>query len=528
MKYAVKVLGLVCSVLGLGSAGAAGKPVGQVEFVLGEVQVERAGGVVSLSRGASIYEGDHVQARASGMAHLRMIDRAFVSVRPNSSLRVQRYRVVALGDGEDAVQLDLTQGVFRSFTGDLGKRNPGAVKFMTPTATIGIRGTGNVTQLASDNSTLNYTITGSHSVTTANEEGIDFSVVTRAGEAVAVRAGQVPVFIPPPLSLMRVATRPPVSNDVAGTVLVGNAGTASDQSPTDGEEGGESESEGEGEGEVTISLSDAGASKPVVLPEVTFTPPTDPVGSVLLAGGSAVAAGKARPAVFGYFDVNVSQIETDELSRLKAVVAEALPDSGFGERGVWLRSAQAVQDAGLDIDTGVTWGRWGDVRLSTVAGSPLIRDQAVGSAHFVWVPQGLPTTMPTAGTFTYNTIGATAPTDQNGVAGTLTAASLRVNFSAMTANLSLSTDMGSARLGALAFGVPVLNGGFHASSADQSLLTNCTGTCGNVSSGLVSGRFLGAEAANAAMAYHLSTNRRVDGVSTPLTSASGVVVFAKP
>ena len=141
---------------------------------------------------------------------------------------------------------------------------------------------------------------------------------------------------------------------------------------------------------------------------------------------------------------------------------------------------------------------------------------------------GKPTTMPTAGTFTYNTIGATNPTDLHGGVGTLTAASLRVNFSAMTANLSVNTDMGATRLGALAFGVPVVNGGFYASSAGQTLLTNCTGVCGNSSSGVVQGSFLGADAARAAMAYHLSTNRRVDGALTPLASASGVVVFAKP
>ena len=165
-----RALGLALGIAGL-AASAAAAPAGRVEFVFGEVSLLRGGAVVLAAKGTEILEGDTVQTGRTASAQLRMKDNAFVTVRPNSALRIDQYRSAAQGDGANQVSVGLVSGTFRSFTGAIGKAQPEAVRYVTPTATIGIRGTGNVTSLAPGGATYNYTITGQHAVSSQNAAG---------------------------------------------------------------------------------------------------------------------------------------------------------------------------------------------------------------------------------------------------------------------------------------------------------------------------------------------------------------------
>ena len=199
------------------AAAVAAAPAGRVEFVFGEVSLLRGGAVVPAAKGTEILEGDTVQTGRTASAQLRMKDNAFVTVRPNSALRIDQYRSAAQGDGANQVSVGLVSGTFRSFTGAIGKAQPEAVRYVTPTATIGIRGTGNVTSLAPGGATYNYTITGQHAVSSQNAAGQVQTVLTQPGQTVEVRPGQAPRVVPTPPALIRQSSPPRGGEEDSGS-----------------------------------------------------------------------------------------------------------------------------------------------------------------------------------------------------------------------------------------------------------------------------------------------------------------------
>ena len=88
--------------------------------------------------GDKLYEGDAVVTQ-SGELHIDMADGGYIAIRPNTQMRVSQYQ--ANGDSDDKSVLGLLKGSFRSITGFIGKNNPTKYAVVTPTATIGVRGT---------------------------------------------------------------------------------------------------------------------------------------------------------------------------------------------------------------------------------------------------------------------------------------------------------------------------------------------------------------------------------------------------
>lgn len=124
--------------------------VGHVSLLIGEAKVLRKGGTVeALKRGASIQVGDRVETGANGHVHVRFIDNAAVSVRPDSSLEIQAYRFDAANPLGNEVRLVLDQGTSRSISGGATQADKNRFRLNTPLAAIGVRGTDFVVQ-ASD------------------------------------------------------------------------------------------------------------------------------------------------------------------------------------------------------------------------------------------------------------------------------------------------------------------------------------------------------------------------------------------
>jgi hypothetical protein len=88
--------------------------------------------------GEKIYEGDAIVTK-TGEMHIDMADGGYIAIRPNTQMRVSQYQ--ANGDSEDKSVLGLIRGSFRSITGFIGHNNPTKYSILTPTATIGVRGT---------------------------------------------------------------------------------------------------------------------------------------------------------------------------------------------------------------------------------------------------------------------------------------------------------------------------------------------------------------------------------------------------
>lgn len=96
-----------------------------------------------ISAKTEIFQGDQITTGSDGELLIRMTDGTTMAVRPNSVLKVDRYRFEndAKKSSENNFLVRLVKGGLRTVTGLIGKRNPNEFKIATPTATIGVRGT---------------------------------------------------------------------------------------------------------------------------------------------------------------------------------------------------------------------------------------------------------------------------------------------------------------------------------------------------------------------------------------------------
>lgn len=121
-----------------------GKPFATVWRIKGEVSVgSPAGPSRKLTEGSVVAVGEEVSASAAGEAVLKTGDGGLVAVRPNTRFVAESF--AAEGKSSDRQVLRLITGAVRVVSGWIGQLNRGGHKLVTPTATIGIRGTDHET-----------------------------------------------------------------------------------------------------------------------------------------------------------------------------------------------------------------------------------------------------------------------------------------------------------------------------------------------------------------------------------------------
>lgn len=143
--------GLLPAVLLASSVGAVAHAqavdVAHVSLQIGQAWVVRAdGGREPLVRGAAIRIGDRVETAANGHVHMRFIDNAAVSVRPDSVLQIQAYAYDAARPQANEVRLLVEKGTSRSISGAATEADKSRFRLNTPIAAIGIRGTDFIVQ----------------------------------------------------------------------------------------------------------------------------------------------------------------------------------------------------------------------------------------------------------------------------------------------------------------------------------------------------------------------------------------------
>lgn len=115
---------------------------GRIDFTTGEpVAVSSDGRERQLRRGEEIVVGDRISTR-SGRAQVSFTDGSFVSLQPNTEFAIDEYNFKGKNDGSEKGVFSLFKGALRTITGIIGRGNRDAYSMRTPTATIGIRGTG--------------------------------------------------------------------------------------------------------------------------------------------------------------------------------------------------------------------------------------------------------------------------------------------------------------------------------------------------------------------------------------------------
>ena len=94
-----------------------------------------------LQQGSWVAEGDKIVTQSNGHVHVRFVDDALVSVRPNSQLLIDRYDYNARFPERSAVKFELQEGVARAISGEAAKAARDRFRLNTPIAAIGVRGT---------------------------------------------------------------------------------------------------------------------------------------------------------------------------------------------------------------------------------------------------------------------------------------------------------------------------------------------------------------------------------------------------
>jgi hypothetical protein len=131
--------GIAAAVLALAPATAADR-IGQVKVVSGEASIERGGARSAAEAGAALCEGDRVETGADSAIGMTFTDNSRMSLGPNSSLVLENYAFNRPGrqNGFDA---RLARGSLSAASGEIVKARPLAMRVLTPTTVLGVKGT---------------------------------------------------------------------------------------------------------------------------------------------------------------------------------------------------------------------------------------------------------------------------------------------------------------------------------------------------------------------------------------------------
>lgn len=500
-QYAGRKVAIAAAVAALLGTEAYAAPAGSVDFSVGNVVATGADGRTRpLAKGAELNSGDRV-ATNEGRAQIRFTDGAFVSLQPNTDFAIREYRYDGRTDGSERGIFGLLKGAMRTVTGAIGRVNRSAYEIQTPTATIGIRGTGGLIQVMDDGGTL---LRGSSGVWRL--AGLDKSNVIEVpgGQAAMtfpdpqkgpVMVSEGPVLPPPPL----------LPQGTQSPTLVGGAGSP----PTTPIAGDLAES----------ALAAAGPIPPGTIPPGIFEnastlvpPPVPSNPNPPLVSGSgqdlSYAAGGVSP-----FTANDGQVT-------------ATYDAA-GKLTTWTGSAGTATLNGTQAEFGtaggaLAWGRWTGPVASTITAIPPQTYAANDGLHYV---TGIPAPIAAlggSGTLTFNLIGATSPTDGVNVPGTVTGGQLVANLGpAPTVDLQNFTFTHSSSTYVMnKAGMPV-TGPFSPfnGTLGTAEFAGSTGACQfTTCSAQVNGHFYGANATHAGFAY------RVTGGGPTI---SGAAAFAR-
>ncbi len=122
-------------------------PIGKVIFHIGQSAIASDGQAVSqIKKEQDLEVGQVIRTGHNGHVHIRFIDNAFVSVRPNSELVIEEYLVDEQHPQHNRIKFNLKQGTSRLITGKGGHANKSSFRLNTPVAAIGVRGTDFVVQ----------------------------------------------------------------------------------------------------------------------------------------------------------------------------------------------------------------------------------------------------------------------------------------------------------------------------------------------------------------------------------------------
>ncbi len=141
MKIVAMVIALVLLTGSIAAlAGEQDMFIGRVKNVSGHAVIERNGERIKVIPGIRMMAEDVIETGEDSSLGIIFKDNALLSMGENSRLSMTQFEFDP-AMGHLSFVADIFKGTMTYLTGIIGKVNPEVVKFRTPTATIGIRGT---------------------------------------------------------------------------------------------------------------------------------------------------------------------------------------------------------------------------------------------------------------------------------------------------------------------------------------------------------------------------------------------------
>ena len=189
------VAGVVLSMLSV--VTMASQVVGVVTLTIGKSKIERTAAETEPQKGGSVQEGDVIRTSDNGHVHIKFIDGARVSVRPNSVFRIHEFKYNPSEPAASVVRLSLDSGEARSISGAAAQAAKERFRLNTPLVAIGVKGTDFVTQVSKD--VIRVTVNQGAIVMAPFDSGCKVESLgvcntTRAKELTAEMLGQALVY----------------------------------------------------------------------------------------------------------------------------------------------------------------------------------------------------------------------------------------------------------------------------------------------------------------------------------------------
>ena len=175
----------------------ASQVVGEVTLTIGKSKIERSTQEAETQKGGSVQEGDVIRTSDNGHVHIRFIDGARVSVRPNSVFRIHEFKYSPSDPAASVVRLSLDAGEARSISGAAAQAAKERFRLNTPLVAIGVKGTDFVTQVGKD--VIRVTVNQGAIVmapfdSACKAEALGVCTTSRAKELTAEMLGQALVY----------------------------------------------------------------------------------------------------------------------------------------------------------------------------------------------------------------------------------------------------------------------------------------------------------------------------------------------
>jgi len=131
---------LLSVLLSYSALGFSAERIGLVKTLDPSVSAIRQGVEVNLAIGSKIFENDMIVTGSEGTVGITFNDGSMLTLGPNGKVVVDNY-VFNLSEKKLTFLSQLLKGTVTFMSGAINKIAPGSVRFTTPTATLGLRGT---------------------------------------------------------------------------------------------------------------------------------------------------------------------------------------------------------------------------------------------------------------------------------------------------------------------------------------------------------------------------------------------------